>query len=162
MSFKISCSIFPFSYATRADSCFTQMMLLHITWTGFVISVLGFEITTTSNYIEAVRFLMHLLGWLGMLFLVCYHGQNLVDEVLNTRNYIINLKTRTVSQFFQSLAISDAIYSFYWYKKEVIVQKYVLLILLRSHKPLTLKACGMKVMSLATFLAVIEPPRPPL
>ena len=138
------------------------MMLLHITWTGFVISVLGFEITTTSNYIEAVRFLMHLLGWLGMLFLVCYHGQNLVDEVLNTRNYIINLKTRTVSQFFQSLAISDAIYSFYWYKKEVIVQKYVLLILLRSHKPLTLKACGMKVMSLATFLAVIEPPRPPL
>lgn len=56
-------------------------MLLHITWTGFVISILGFEITTTSNIVEAIRFVMHLAGWLVMLFIVCYYSQNLLDHV---------------------------------------------------------------------------------
>lgn len=56
--------------------------------------------------------------------------------------------------FFKSLAIADAVYIFFWYKKPVQIQKYVILILLRSQRPLTLKACGVKVMSLATFLGV--------
>ncbi|RZC42341.1 odorant receptor 67c-like, partial [Asbolus verrucosus] len=118
-------------YATRADTSFSQMMLLHITLTAFVISVLGFEITTTANVAEAFRFAMHLTGWLGMLFIVCYYGQTLMDE---------------------SSAIAVAIYSFSWYEKSVVVQKYALLILLRSQKPLTLKAAGLNIMSLATFL----------
>ncbi|XP_044262389.1 odorant receptor 4-like [Tribolium madens] len=121
-------------YGIRTDLAFNEMMLLHITWTGFIISVLGFEITTTDDYVEAFRFFMHLLGWLGMLFLVCYYGQKILEE---------------------SLAIADVTYSFLWYQKSVIVQKYVLLILLRSQKALTLRACGVKVMSLATFLGVL-------
>ncbi|XP_068912467.1 odorant receptor 4-like [Tenebrio molitor] len=121
-------------YATRADQAFNQMMLLHITWTSFIISILGFEITTTPDYLEAFRFVLHLSGWLGMLFIVCYYGQAIMDE---------------------SSAISDAIYSFRWYEKESSMQKYVILILLRSQKALTLKACGLKVMSLATFLGVL-------
>jgi hypothetical protein len=57
------------------------MMLLHITWTSFIISILGFEITTTPDYVEAFRFFLHLSGWLGMLFIVCYYGQAIMDEV---------------------------------------------------------------------------------
>jgi hypothetical protein len=60
----------------------------------------------------------------------------------------------SLRSFTQSSAISDAIYSFRWYEKESSMQKYVILILLRSQKALTLKACGLKVMSLATFLGV--------
>lgn len=84
---------FNFSYATKADLCFNQLMLLHITWTGFVISILGFEITTTSDIIEAIRFIMHLAGWLIMLFIVCYYGQNLLDEVFAFENIYTNLYT---------------------------------------------------------------------
>lgn len=57
------------------------MMLLHITWTGFIISVLGFEIIMVTNFVEILRFVMHLAGWMAMLFIVCYYGQTLMDEV---------------------------------------------------------------------------------
>jgi hypothetical protein len=73
---KSSCS-----YATRSDLCFNKMMLLHVSWTGFVISVLGFEIIMTDDVTEALRFGMHLAGWLGMLYVVCHYGQTLMDEV---------------------------------------------------------------------------------
>lgn len=60
-------------------------MLLHITVTSFVISILGYQVLLTNNYTDSLRYGLHLGGWLSILFLVCYNGQNLIDEVFVLR-----------------------------------------------------------------------------
>ncbi|XP_018570955.1 odorant receptor 49b-like [Anoplophora glabripennis] len=121
-------------FAGRINEAFSTMMLVHITWTSFIISVLGFEIIMDTNYSNSIRFSLHLGGWLGMLFLICFYGQILMDD---------------------SFAVSEALYEAEWYEKPPIVRKSLVLILLRSQRPLVLKAAGVNVMSLATFLGVL-------
>lgn len=36
---------------------------------------------------DSFRFGMHLYGWLVLLFLVCFYGQNLIDEVRNKKDF---------------------------------------------------------------------------
>lgn len=57
------------------------MMLMHLTLTSFEISVLGFEVLMVNSRTDSLRFGMHLLGWLVLLFLICFYGQKLIDEV---------------------------------------------------------------------------------
>lgn len=112
-----------------------MMMLVHITWTSFIISVLGFEVIMETEISNTFRFLMHLAGWLGMLFIVCHYGQTLMDK---------------------SSDISEAVYETKWYEKTGKIRESLCLMLLRSQRPLSLKAAGLKVMSLATFLGVMS------
>lgn len=70
-----------FRISEKVNNAFSIMMLVHITWTSFIISVLGFEIIMEPNYWVSLRFIMHLGGWLGMLFLVCFYGQILINKV---------------------------------------------------------------------------------
>nr|QNH68046.1 odorant receptor 22 [Apriona germarii] len=121
-------------FATKINDAFSTMMLVHITWTSFIISVLGFEIIMDTNYSNSVRFSLHLGGWLGMLFLICFYGQILMDD---------------------SSTVSETVYQTTWYEKSPTVRKSLVLILLRSQRPLVLKAAGVNVMSLATFLGVL-------
>ncbi|KAJ8975933.1 hypothetical protein NQ317_014893, partial [Molorchus minor] len=121
------------SFSDRTNNAFSEMMLVHITWTSFIISVLGIEIIMDDNVFNSFRFAMHLGGWLGMLFLICFYGQTLMDI---------------------STDISKAVYETEWYTKAPTIRKSLVLILLRSQKPLVLRAAGLKVMSLATFLGV--------
>lgn len=60
------------------------MMLMHITLTSFEISVLCFQVLIAKNLTESLRFGLHLLGWLVVLFLICFYGQKLIDEVRET------------------------------------------------------------------------------
>lgn len=107
---------------------------MHITLTSFVISVLGFEILMVNNLTDSIRFSLHLLGWFVLLFLVCFYGQKLIDE---------------------STGIAEDVYSTMWFNSPVAVQRDVMMVLMRSQKPLTLNAINMGVMSFATFLRVI-------
>nr|UTN00916.1 odorant receptor [Semanotus bifasciatus] len=121
-------------FADQTNDAFSMVMLVHITWTSFIISVLGFEIIMETNYSNSFRFAMHLVGWLGMLFLVCFYGQILMDN---------------------SADIAKAVYDTQWYTKSPSIRRNLVLILLRAQRPLVLKAAGLKIMSLATFLGVL-------
>nr|XP_023018413.1 odorant receptor 85b-like [Leptinotarsa decemlineata] len=118
----------------KTNNAFEGMMLIHITWTSFIISVLGFGIIMESNFWNNLRFVMHLGGWLMMLFLVCFYGQILMDK---------------------STDISEAIYGTKWYEKNPNIRRALTLLLLRSQRPLVLKAAGLRIMSLSTFLGVL-------
>nr|UTN00905.1 odorant receptor [Semanotus bifasciatus] len=122
------------AFADQSNGAFSIMMLVHITWTSFIISVLGFEIVMDTNYFNSFRFTMHLGGWLGMLFLVCFYGQILMDK---------------------STAIATSVYDTEWYKKSPSVRRSLVLILLRAQRPLVLRAAGLQIMSLAVFLGVL-------
>lgn len=76
---------FYFRYTDEINDSFSLMMLLHICGTSFIISVLGFAILIEANYSNGVRFSMHLAGWFGMLFVICYYGQTLMDKVTSNK-----------------------------------------------------------------------------
>lgn len=68
-------------YARNTNQAFSSQMLLHLTLTSFVISILCYVVLIATNTLEMLRFFLHLLGWLGLLFLLCFFGQKLMDEV---------------------------------------------------------------------------------
>lgn len=72
---------FPSRYMKKVNKGFGSLVILHFTLTSFVISVLLFEILMVGNLTDSLRFAMHLLGWFVLLFLICYYGQLLIDEV---------------------------------------------------------------------------------
>ncbi|GLV41993.1 uncharacterized protein CBL_10152 [Carabus blaptoides fortunei] len=120
-------------YASHVNEAFSSMMLMHMTLTSFEISLLGFEVLMLNSRTDSLRFGMHLLGWLVLLFLICFYGQKLIDE---------------------STSIAMDAYSTNWYDSPVSVQKNLLLMILRSQRPLTLSAASMGVMSLEAYLGV--------
>ncbi|GLV31106.1 Odorant receptor 85b [Carabus blaptoides fortunei] len=122
-------------YASHVTQAFSSMMLMHITLTSFEISVLGFEVLMVNSRTDSLRFGMHLVGWLVLLFLICSYGQKLIDE---------------------STGIGLDAYETNWYDSSVSVQKDLLLMILRSQKPLTLSAASLGVMSLETYLGVLS------
>jgi hypothetical protein len=70
-------------YWDKTNEAFSTMMILHLTLTSLVISALGFEILIVDNFNDSLRFVLHLLGWLVLLLLICFYGQILIDEVLS-------------------------------------------------------------------------------
>lgn len=72
---------FLFRYSSNVAQAFSSMMLMHITLTSFEISVLGFEVLMVTSFTDSLRFGMHLLGWIILLFLICNYGQKMIDEV---------------------------------------------------------------------------------
>ncbi|GJQ74811.1 putative odorant receptor [Trypoxylus dichotomus] len=89
---------------------------------------------TVGHFIPSIRYVLHLLGWILILFLQCYYGQKVIDE---------------------SIGVATDIYATPWYTSSVKVQKDILLILTRAQKPLTLRAMKFGTMSAQTFLSVI-------
>ncbi|KAJ3620078.1 hypothetical protein MTP99_004071 [Tenebrio molitor] len=122
-------------YWDKTNEAFSTMMILHLTLTSLVISALGFEIFIVDNFNDSLRFVLHLLGWLVLLLLICFYGQILIDE---------------------STAAAKDIYFVSWYRAPGDVQKDIRMILMRSQKALTLTAANMGVMSFPTFLRVIS------
>ncbi|KAJ8965910.1 hypothetical protein NQ314_003851 [Rhamnusium bicolor] len=68
-------------FADKVNNAFSIMMLVHITWTSIIISILGIIIIMNPDYSNSFRFTMHLGGWLGILFLICFYGQILINKV---------------------------------------------------------------------------------
>lgn len=111
-----------------------------------------------ASIYECFRLLLHFMGWLVSLFLVCYSGQQLIDEVMlySYCSFFPGTRHRIYVHMciLQSFSICDTIYDTNWPDADVSVQRYVLLILLRSQQPLTLSAGAFGTPSLAMFLNV--------
>ncbi|XP_022904516.1 odorant receptor 85c-like [Onthophagus taurus] len=122
-------------FVENINLSFGSQLVVHVTLTSLVISILGFEILMEDDLFESVRYGMHLSGWLLLLFTICHFGQNLMDE---------------------STSLAIAAYNTPWYNSPVSIQKDILLILIRSQKPLTLNAMNLGDLSRATFLKVLS------
>ncbi|KAF7282579.1 hypothetical protein GWI33_002301 [Rhynchophorus ferrugineus] len=122
-------------YSKEIADAFSTMLLFYITLTSLVLSVLCFEIIMVDAFEDSVRFSLHLVGWLVILFSVCYNGQLLIDE---------------------SLEVANDIYSIQWFNFSVDMQQKVQMIMLRSQKPLSMSAANMGIVSLQAFLKVMS------
>nr|QXE93249.1 odorant receptor 23 [Eucryptorrhynchus brandti] len=122
-------------YSQDIAKAFSTMLLFYITLTSLVLSVLCFEVIMVDAFEDSVRFTLHLLGWLVILFSVCYNGQLVIDE---------------------SIAVADDIYSLDWFNFSVDTQRRIQTIIMRSQKPLVLDAASMGVISLPAFLKVLS------
>lgn len=69
----------------ETNDAFKNINLLYMSLTSLVISVLGFEVLMIDNIIDSLRYSLQLFGWIVLLLLVCYYGQQLIDEVEKLR-----------------------------------------------------------------------------
>lgn len=120
-------------FARMIDDAFSTMMVMHLTLTSLCVSVLGFEIIMVGSVGDAVRFGLHLVGWVVLLFVTCRCGQTLIDE---------------------SADVGRVAFSTRWYDASPALRRNLVLIILRSQRPLTLTATSLGVMSLEVFLKV--------
>ncbi|GJQ81309.1 putative odorant receptor [Trypoxylus dichotomus] len=129
---RYHCTVIDF--IDQLNKSFGSQLVMHITLTSLVISVLSFTILIVSQT-ELIMYIPHLLGWLIILYNVCHHGQMLINE---------------------SLGVAKDAYSTPWYNYSVKIQKDIKLVILRSQRPLTLKAMSFGILSESTFLRIIS------
>ncbi|KAK9754168.1 7tm Odorant receptor [Popillia japonica] len=128
---KYNCRVIDF--VDQINEAFGSQLVMHFTLISLVISVLGFEILIVTHK-ESVMYILHLIGWFVILYNVCHYGQILINE---------------------STKIAEEAYCMPWYDCPVNIQKDIMLIILRSQKPLTLKALSLGTWSDPTFLGVM-------
>ncbi|XP_023309856.1 putative odorant receptor 92a [Anoplophora glabripennis] len=100
-----------------------------------VVAVIGYQIISADNLMDKLRYFLHLMGWIGMLFITCFYGQMILDE---------------------SITIADAAYQSEWYNGPEHFKKMICLIIVRSQRPLLLRVASIGVVSLETFVSVIK------
>ncbi|KAJ3620075.1 hypothetical protein MTP99_004069 [Tenebrio molitor] len=82
-----------------------------------------------------IKAVIHLLGWLVTLSLLSSSGQNLID---------------------QSTSISQVLYSLNWYEYDAELNFYIRMMMLRSQKPLGVKAGIFYVYSFEFLLTILQ------
>ncbi|KAL1505920.1 hypothetical protein ABEB36_005368 [Hypothenemus hampei] len=122
-------------FSEKTAKAFSTMLLFYVTLTSLVLSVLCFEIIMVNDFEDSLRFSLHFIGWVAILFSVCYNGQLVIDE---------------------SIGIANDIYSLDWFLHPADTQKKIQTILMRSQKPLVFSAASMGVISLPEFLKVFS------
>nr|QNH68059.1 odorant receptor 35 [Apriona germarii] len=111
------------------------MLIIHVFLTSAILAIIGYQIILVDSLIDKLRYFLHMMGWVMMLFLTCFYGQFILNE---------------------STTIADAAYQSEWYNGPLRLRKIIYLIILRSQKPLLLKVASIGVISLETFLWVMK------
>lgn len=81
-------------------------MLIHLTMTSVAISALGYQIINDMGTHDSLRFIMHLGGWLLLLFFTCFYGQKLIDKASYNSNKPIS-KFHNLKYFFRVLLLES-------------------------------------------------------
>nr|UTN00972.1 odorant receptor [Semanotus bifasciatus] len=135
LKFCVKYHITIINYTNQVFAAFNLMLIVHVTLTSLIFGVLGYQIATVEIFTEKLRYFMHLGGWIALLFLTCYYGQLILDE---------------------STTVANAAYQSKWYNGPTYLRKNICLIIMRSQKPLKLRAASIGVISLETFVSVIK------
>ncbi|KAF7281410.1 hypothetical protein GWI33_004792 [Rhynchophorus ferrugineus] len=123
-------------YATRVFDTFSHMLIVYILMASFTMAALTYQIIILNDKLEdKIRFFILLLGWIAMFFMICLSGQEITDK---------------------SRSVSEAIYNSNWYNLPVRLRKYVLIIMLRTIKPLRLKAEWVGIFTLPLSVNVFK------
>nr|QUP79565.1 odorant receptor 5 [Monochamus saltuarius] len=122
-------------YTREVFEAYNITLVLHVCFTSAIWAIIGYQILSVDSLMDKSRYTLHLMGWVGMLFLTCYYGQKILDE---------------------STTIGDAAYQSEWYNGPLHLKKMICLIILRSQRPLLLTVASIGVVSLATFVSIIK------
>ncbi|XP_050508889.1 odorant receptor 67c-like [Diabrotica virgifera virgifera] len=122
-------------YTKEVFGHFDLLLIVHVSLTSLIMGVLCFQMVFEENASDKLRYFLHLAGWVAVLFLTCYYGQLILT---------------------QSGLIGNAVYNSKWYNCPPALQKSVLLMILRSQRPLQLTAASISTLSLQTFLSIIK------
>lgn len=57
------------------------MLIVHVFLTSGILAIIGYQIIAVDNFIDKLRYFLHMIGWVGMLFLTCFYGQLILNEV---------------------------------------------------------------------------------
>ncbi|KAL0108535.1 hypothetical protein PUN28_015214 [Cardiocondyla obscurior] len=89
----------------------------------------------TSDILEATRYVFYVIGQLIHLFFLSFEGQRLIDH---------------------SLEIRDKMYSSFWYKASMKLQKLVMMVMMKSLQPSFLSAGKIYIFSLQSFTMILQ------
>ncbi|XP_068897461.1 odorant receptor Or2-like [Tenebrio molitor] len=119
------------SYADRFNSCFTNGMFIHLATTGIICGCLENQIAK-EQHLGAI---LHILGWITSLFVSCLGGQILMDS---------------------SSSIADAAYNSNWYNANVQMRRDLIVMIVRSQKPLFVATGAFNVLCFSLFVTIMK------
>ncbi|XP_011878586.1 PREDICTED: odorant receptor 67a-like isoform X2 [Vollenhovia emeryi] len=120
-------------FATSVESLYRLPFFLHMTVNVSLLSIVGFQVVTnTENISRLMPYGTYLSGLVLNTFFENWQGQKIID--CNERVY-------------------ESAYNLEWYKMPIISQKLLIMIMIRSRKPLTITAGKVLVLSYVTFNA---------
>ncbi|XP_072748581.1 uncharacterized protein [Anoplolepis gracilipes] len=122
-------------YAQLIEHVFTKPFAVQMLIATIGMSVSLLQIMQQEDTLEAIRYVLYVIGQLIHLFFLSFEGQKLIDH---------------------SLEMRDKIYSSSWYKASVKLQKLIILVMMKSLHPTFLTAGKIYIFSLQNFTAVLQ------
>ncbi|XP_046837405.1 odorant receptor 22c-like [Vespa crabro] len=102
--------------------------------------------SVSKETLTLIIFCFYALSTLSTLFLYCYIGECLIQEVIELINYI-----QGVLYYLISLSLSNAIYRYEWYNMSPMNLKMLIICMLRMKRPEQLTSGKFFVLSLTSF-----------
>nr|QXE93217.1 odorant receptor 37 [Eucryptorrhynchus scrobiculatus] len=127
-----------FEYAGKVFGMFDFMIVVYVSVTSFPLAITGYQIINpTANHQDRIRYGMLLVGWVLLLYLICFYAQQVIDE---------------------SVKLGDSIYNSRWYKNGITMglNKSVCVVLHRTQRPLNFKVRYLGMISLERFVLVMK------
>ncbi|XP_017778204.1 PREDICTED: putative odorant receptor 92a [Nicrophorus vespilloides] len=115
----------------QMNRCFSIFMFVAVLVDTMIIGILVLQFLIESS----LRVLLHLMGWVITLMIVSVSGQRLLDE---------------------SSSLPLCVYNLNWFQYPSKFRKDLILMIIRSQRPLALKTGDFGVMSFETFLAILK------
>ncbi|KAF3054402.1 Odorant receptor 093 [Nylanderia fulva] len=123
-------------FASEIESLYRLPFFIHLISNGSLISIVGFLITTNKeNITRLFPYISYLNALLFNTFFENWQGQKIID---------CNEK------------VHESAYKLEWYKTPIVTQKLLIMIMMRSKRPITITAEKFIVLSFVTFSAVMR------
>ncbi|KAH9641955.1 hypothetical protein HF086_011705 [Spodoptera exigua] len=126
---------FLFSCVELLEAITSKATLLHVMTSSLIICAAGFNLMVLKNLTQLVPFSSFLTFGFSQIFFLCYYGDNIMTS---------------------SMGVGDAIYNSRWYETGAAERKYLLIVLLRSHKPCRLTAFGFADINLRAYTRILS------
>ncbi|TMW51390.1 hypothetical protein DOY81_003514 [Sarcophaga bullata] len=114
----------------QLNNIFGLPILLNFIASSFVICFLGFQMSIGASPEFLLKLSLFLAICIAQIYLICYYGQELIDQSFN---------------------VSLAAYNQEWRDLDVRLQKMLLLMAVRAQKPVQLKATDLMLISMETM-----------
>ncbi|XP_004521076.1 odorant receptor 67c-like [Ceratitis capitata] len=118
----------------HVNSIFSFSLLLNFLTASLTICFIGFQVTASSTE-DIVKYIIFLTASLVQVFVVCYYG----DELMTA-----------------SLRVGDAAYNQNWFECDTRYKRLLIILILRSQKPASIRAPTFPPISFNTYMKVIS------
>nr|AXY83415.1 putative odorant receptor 53 [Conopomorpha sinensis] len=121
--------------AKEIEACFSLPIFAQFSVSLCIICVTAFQLATIDNPMLFVAFLFYLFNMIYQVYIYCYQGNEIVE---------------------QSTSLVDAAYASPWHRTSTAVRRRLLFLMMRSRKPVIIKAGGITTVTLQTFMAIVK------